>query len=75
MRRRRYSAYRVGVWRPVGQLGHVEGQRSEIHDAAAAPPSKKPLEDRMPGHGKPIGELLVPGILLDEPITDGDAQP
>ena len=29
----------------------------------------------MPGHGKPIGELLVPGILLDEPITDGDAQP
>ncbi len=29
----------------------------------------------MPGHGKPIGELLVPGILLEEPITDDDAQP
>jgi 4-hydroxyphenylpyruvate dioxygenase len=30
------------------------------------------LEDRLPGHGEPVGELQKRGILLDGSTEDGD---
>jgi len=40
----------------------------------AAPPATyyEMLEERLPGHGEPVGELQTRGILLDGSTQDGD---